>query len=72
MEQTDEEVGLDAVSGEMVNLVDAEIVDSAWIVMHALRSAVSLAQMLVSTSAVVARDRKYFPTQLKYYKKELF
>ncbi|CAG9330388.1 unnamed protein product [Blepharisma stoltei] len=68
----DEEIGLNANTGKLVNLIDEGIIDSAHVVIQALRGACSLAQLVLSTSAVIVREKKYVPTLLSEYRKELF
>lgn len=65
-------MGLNANSGKMVNMVDDGIIDSAHVVIQAVRGACSLAQLVLSTSAVILREKKYNPTPLSKYKKEVF
>ena len=71
-EEPDEEVGLNAMTGQIVNLVDEGIIDSTHVVINALRNAVSLAQLAISTSCVVARPKRYEPSKLNKYPKQPF
>ena len=72
LQETDEEIGIDAEKGEVCNMVDRGIIDSTGVVRQSVRAAVSIAQMIVSTSAVIAKKIRYEPVKLNKYKKELF
>lgn len=72
LDQDDEEIGLDADKGDICNLVDRGIIDSTGVVRQAVRAAVSISQMILSTSAVVAKTVRYEPTRLHKYKKQMF
>ena len=72
MDQTDEEIGIDAVKGEICNLVDRGIIDSTGIVRQSVRAAVSVAHMILSSSAVIAKTIRYEPVKLNKYKKQQF
>ncbi len=72
MESQDEDFGLDVISGEIKDLYEAGIVDSAHVVKMALRNAVSLSSMLLSTSAIIYRTKKYEPEKLSSHSKEIF
>ena len=72
LEENDEELGIDAEKGEICNLVDRGIIDSTGVVTQAVRAAVSISHMIISTSAVVAKRIRYEPTKLNKYKKEIF
>jgi chaperonin GroEL len=50
-------VGVDAVTGELVNMVDAGIIDPAKITITALSNAVSVATTLLSTNCVITNVR---------------
>lgn len=67
-----EEMGIDAVNEEICNLVDRGIIDSTGVVRQAVRAAVSVSQLLIGTSAAVARVKRYQPTKLNLYKKNMF
>lgn len=71
-EMDDEEMGIDAEKDEICNLVQRGVIDSAAVVRQAVRAAVSVSQMLIGTSAVVVKSRRYQPTKLDKYKKDMF
>jgi len=71
-EMEDEEMGIDAEKEEICNLVQRGVIDSAGVVRQAVRAAVSVSQMLIGTSAVVIKNKRYQPTKLDKYKKEMF
>jgi chaperonin GroEL len=50
-------LGLDVVKGEMVNMIESHIVDPVNVLVTALRSAVSIAGMLLTTEALVHKPR---------------
>lgn len=68
----DEEYGIDANKGIYCNVVDNGIIDSTGVVRQAVRTAVSVSQMILATSAVIVKTKRYVPTKLKNYKKEFF
>lgn len=72
LDELDEEKGIDAEKGEICNMVDRGIIDSTGVVRQAVRAAVSISHMILSSSAVVAKSIRYEPTKLNKYKKEIF
>jgi chaperonin GroL len=48
--------GLDALSGEYVDMIDAGVIDAAKVTRSALQSAVSIAALLLTTEALVAEE----------------
>ena len=48
--------GLDALSGDYVDMIDAGIIDAAKVTRSALQSAVSIAALLLTTEALVAEE----------------
>ncbi|RAN63585.1 chaperonin GroL [Dolosigranulum pigrum] len=54
LKQVDEGVGFDAVTGEMVNMVEAGIIDPTRVTRSALQNAASVAALLLTSEAAVA------------------
>ena len=54
LKQVDEGVGFDAVTGEMVNMVEAGIIDPTRVTRSALQNAASVAALLLASEAAVA------------------
>ncbi|SDG59362.1 chaperonin GroEL [Thalassobaculum litoreum] len=52
-ERTDRETGLDVRTGDMVNLIEAGVIDPTRVVRAALRSAGSIGSLLVTTEAMI-------------------
>lgn len=48
--------GLDALSGDYVDMIDAGVIDAAKVTRSALQSAVSIAALLLTTEALVAEE----------------
>jgi chaperonin GroEL len=71
-ENLDEEMGIDVGMEEICNLVDRGIIDSTGVVRQAVRAAVSVSQMLLGTSAAISKVKRYEPTRLNLYKKQVF
>lgn len=59
--------GYDARKEEVCDVVDSGIVDSFTVVQTYLTDAVSLSGMLLTTEALVVRDKSYEPLSLKHY-----
>jgi hypothetical protein len=57
LESNDPNYGYDAQKGEFTNLVQAGIIDPTKVVRHALQDAASVAGLLITTEAMVARSR---------------
>jgi hypothetical protein len=59
-QQDDDELppghGLDALSGDYVDMIDTGVIDAAKVTLSALQSAVSIAALLLTTEALVAEE----------------
>jgi chaperonin GroEL len=47
-------IGLNAATGEMVNLIEAGVIDPAMVTRSALQNAASIAKNILTTEAIVA------------------
>ena len=72
LEEKNEETGIDVEKGEICNLVDRGVIDSTGVVRQAVIAAVSIGQMIISTSSAIVKTRRYQPTKIHLYKKEFF
>lgn len=59
--------GYDAKNDRIVDMVEAGIVDSLLVVQTYLQDAVTLAGMLLTTEAVIYKEKAYTPLPLKHY-----
>jgi len=72
LEQSNEDLGVDILTGTVCDLIQAGIVDSARVTRQSLQTACSLAGMVLTTEAAVVRLRAYTPAPLQHYRKEAF
>jgi chaperonin GroEL len=72
LEQTNDDLGVNILTGTVCDLVQAGIVDSARVIRQSLQTACSLAGMVLTTEAAVVRLRPYTPASLKQYQREAF
>ncbi len=58
LEQQDEELGVDAQTGEKVNMIQAGIIDPTRVVRTAIVGAVRVASLMLTTEAMVVEEQK--------------
>jgi len=59
----DKHIGFDALTGELVNMVESGIIDPAKVTRAALQNAVSIASLVLTTQTLIAEAKEENPEQ---------